>query len=85
MASLDKKLNVGIHERNSHGDIRPIGEYAAFVRTLLLDAIQYQPLTSPTINRRYSQTEDIVPSTTIQPSRVFLQLIKNFLHLESSR
>jgi hypothetical protein len=83
VARLDEKTNIGVHERDSHGHFSPVREDARLLGSLLLDAVMRQLHTiwlPPS-----SQAEDIVPSTTVESRRVFLELVQDFLHLESSR
>lgn len=81
VTSLDEELDIGIHERSRHRDVRSVRHDSILVRPLHLDTI-----VSSTKSRSGArlQAEDVIPSTAVQTRRVLPQFIQNLLHLEGS-
>ena len=81
MTGLDEEFDIGVHEWCSHSDVRSIRHDGILVGPLDLDT-GVSTLQAISFD---SQGKDVIPSTTVETRRMFLELVENLLHLESSR
>ena len=82
VTGLNEQLDVGVHERGGHRNVRSIRHDGVLVRPLGLDTAN-QGCSYP--QTQDLQAEDVVPSTAVQSRRVLPQLVQELFHLERGR